>query len=170
MTRKKERQVALVLWTLYGGLSVGGLGLLAEALFVQRVPRALKLQAPRDPAPTEVKPGAARPLEALAEKRMTRVLARTAMPTAPSTPAPAAIESLLKLTGILDFGGKSPSVAVIETPQASKGYKVGDPVGETGAVVRTVADYVILEFEKKRYKLTFKGMEELPANAVGSRD
>jgi len=101
---------------------------------------------------------------------MTRTVARAVSPGPAAAAGPLPLESMVKLTGILDFGGKSPTIAVIETPQESKGYKAGDAVGETGAVVRTVTDYVVLEFARKRYKLTFKGVEELPANAVGSRD
>jgi hypothetical protein len=49
----------------------------------------------------------------------------------------------------------------------SKAYKAGDKVGETGVVIKDVKDFVIVEFEKRRFKVTFLGIQELPANVVG---
>jgi hypothetical protein len=165
--RKADRRVAATLWAIYGVLAVAGLALLAEALFVRRDPELPAFAPPSIPSPLELRHALPPPVEALANRRMTRKVAARPSQAAAIAAAPPALESLVHLTGILDFGGKSPSVAVIETPTETKGYRPGDSVGSTGALVRSVTDYVILEFEKKRYKLTFKGMEELPAKAVG---
>lgn len=166
MTRRQEHLLSRGLWTLYAVLTAGGLALLAEALFLPRPARPFELKLP----PGEAASGLALPVtrDGLVERRFTRRIAAAAAPAAPVGKAPdLSLDRLIKLTGILDFDGKKPTLAVIETPTDSKAYKAGDKVGETGVLIRDIKDYVIVEYERRRFKVTFLGIQELPANAVG---
>jgi hypothetical protein len=166
VTRTQEKRLAAGLWILYAVLAAGGLSILAQALFVPRAPRPFTLKMP---SPEEM--NALQPLPAskdgLLDRRFTRRVA-SAAPAAVGTKVQAVtIDQLIKLTGILDFGGKKPTLAVIEATGESKAYKAGDKVGETGVVVKDIKDYVLVEFEKRRFKVTFAAIQELPANSVG---
>ncbi len=44
---------------------------------------------------------------------------------------------------------------------------MGDKVGETGVLIKDIKDYIIVEFEKRRFKVNFLGVQELPTNDVG---
>ena len=166
MTRSREKVLARGFWTLYALLAVAGLGLLAQALFVPRTPRPFALKMP-----SVEEMNALRPLTAgkdgLVDRRFTRRVAGTATAAASAKPQALSLDQLIKLTGILDFGGKKPSLAVFEATGESKAYKTGDNVGETGVTVKDIKDYVIVEYEKRRFKVTFAAIQELPANSVG---
>lgn len=166
MTKAREKAVSRSLWTLYGVLAVAGLALLAEALFVPRVAAGFPLALPSEESLSVLgpRPGA---MDRLVDCRFTRRVAGPASAEAPALTAEQPLDKVIKLTGILDFGGKQPALAVIETATESKAYKAGDKVGETGIVVHTVKDYVVVEFEKRRFKVTFLGVQELAADAVG---
>lgn len=167
MTRTQEKRLSRALWTLYGILAVSGLGLLAEALLVPRPARPFELKLASAETTTVLTPLPAAK-DGLIDRRFTRRVAAVAAPAAAAAKPPDfSLERLIKLTGILDFGGKQPTLAVIETPTESKAYKAGDAVGETGVTVKDVKDYAVIEFEKRRFKVTFLGIQELPANAVG---
>jgi len=167
VTRTQERLLARGLWTLYGVLAVGGLALLAETLLVPRPPRPFELRLPTVEAATTLTPLPAAK-DGLMDRRFTRRVAAVAAAHATAAkPQEFSLDRLIKLTGILDFAGKQPTLAVIETPTESKAYKAGDKVGETGVTVKDIKDYVVIEFEKRRFKVTFLGIQELPANAVG---
>lgn len=169
MIRFREGMLVRGLWTLQAMIALGGLGLLAEALFVPRLPERFEIQMPPADDPTVLTPLPAGGRDGLIDHRFTRRIAAPAATAElpPSKVPDLTLEHLIKLTGILDFGGKQPTLAVIETPQDSKAYKAGDKVGETGVVVREVKDYVVIEYERRRYRVTFKGIQELPAAAVG---
>ncbi|HLY08741.1 MAG TPA: hypothetical protein VKW04_05460 [Planctomycetota bacterium] len=169
MIRTREAILVRGLWTLQVMLALGGLGILAETLFVPRLPGRIEIKMPPADDPTVLAPLPSGGKDGLINRRFTRRIAAQAA-TAEAPPPKAQdlpLEHLIKLTGILDFGGKQPTLAVIETPQDSKAYKAGDKVGETGVVVRDVKDYVVIEYERRRYRVTFKGIQELPAAAVG---
>jgi hypothetical protein len=74
------------------------------------------------------------------------------------------------LTGILDFDGRRPTLALIETPATNetKAYQSGDPIGETGVILREIKEGVIVEYEKQRFKVTYGAIQEIPAGAVGA--
>ena len=166
MTRSQEKHLSRALWTLYGVLAIGGLGLLTEALFVPHLPRpfVLRLASAESTTVLTLLPAAK---DGLIDRRFTRRVAAVAAPAAAAKPPDFSLDRLIKLTGILDFGGKQPTLAVIETPTDSKAYKAGDPVGETGVTIKSIKDYVIIDFEKRRFKVTFLGIQELAADAVG---
>jgi type II secretory pathway component PulC len=169
VTRRNERVLVAGLWALYGMLALGGVTLLALTLFSLRPNRSLRITADQGSESAEKASGGLPDIGGLAEKRMTRKVIQP-LPAEPPTPPPVPLESFLRLTGILDFEGRSPSIAVMETQGESKRYKAGDRVGETGAVVMAVTDCVLLEYRKRRFRMTFKGVKEVPANALGSKD
>ncbi len=166
MRTRKDRAIARGLWVLYGVLGLAGLGVLADTLF--RIPKEQTIVLP------SFQEHALRTLELgpspLAERRMTRRIAAGAAAPKPSGPVAVPLEGLIKLTGLLDFGGKQPTLAVLENPATglSKAYKAGDRIGETGIVLKDVKDYLIVEYERRRFRVTFQKIEEVPADAVGT--
>ena len=74
----------------------------------------------------------------------------------------------MKLTGVVDFGG-APE-AVIEAPpnSASKTYRTGDIIGATGARIKAIAEGIVVDYDGKTYRVTFKGVQEEPlAGPIG---
>lgn len=167
MNPAREKLLVRGLWALHATLAALGLGLFAEALFAPRPAHPFAVKLPAAEAVTELRPLGSEG-ESLAARRFTRRVAVSVPSSQAAAKAPdQSLDRLIKLTGILDFGGKKPNLAVIETPTESKAYKAGDRVGETGVVVKDVKDFVIVEFEKRRFKVTYLGIQELPADAVG---
>jgi len=166
VTGKQEKVLALGLWTLYACLAVVGLVLLAESLFVPRPSHPFELRLPSVEALSALTmlPGGK---DRLVDHRFTRRVAAVLPAETAAKPQDLPLDRLIKLTGILDFSGKQPTLAIIETPSESKAYKAGDRVGETGVLIKDVKDYVIIEFERRRFKVTFQGIQELPVNALG---
>ena len=166
MTRRGERRLATALWTLYGVLGAAGLGVLALALFLPPKPAGL----PSAPVPAVISPLVLGPGgDELASRRMTRRVAERPREAAAGPKGPAPIDQVVRLKGILDFGAGKPALAVLEMPseRKTKSFQAGDSIGTTGAVLKSVGESVIVEYEKKRWKLTYKGAQEIPAGAVG---
>lgn len=164
MTRAVEKVLTRTLWALYGVLAVAGLALLAHTLFVQPKRGPFVLKIPADAG--QGLPSLVLTQDGLADRRFTQKVAAPAA-AGPARVQTVTLDQLIKLTGILDFGGKQPTLAVIEATGESKAYKSGDQVGETGVLIKEIKDYVVVEFEKRRFKVTFAGILELPANSVG---
>jgi len=166
MTRSGEKMLKRALWTLFAFLAAAGWATLAEALFARRpiqtlaVPDLAVLQEVQD-AQVDATGGG------LVERRFTRLVVKPTQLVSSSKPVGVPLDSLIKLTGLLDFGGIKPTLAVIEAIGESKSYRAGDHVGETGVVIKDIRDYVIVEFQGKRFKMTFAAIQELPANTVG---
>lgn len=169
MTSRTELRLRAFLWFVFALLAVGGLGVLSLPMLAPQAPVPYLLPEVRQ-APVQDANG--NTVEQLAKRRMSRQLTGPAAPPAAvSIPASVPIESLIKLTGVLDFGGKQPSLAVIEMvgTNESKTFKSGDKVGETGVVIKDIKDFVIVEYDKRRFKMTFSGVQEVPANSVGAK-
>jgi hypothetical protein len=166
VTRPREKLLLRVLWTVYALSAAAGLALLTEALFVARKPRPLSITLTGAPssAQLELLPATT---STLADRRFTRRIAVAQAVQGPAKAQNTSLDHLIRLTGILDFGGKKPTLAVIEAAGESKAYKAGDRVGETGVLLREVREYIIVEFEKRQFKVTFTGIQEVPLNAVG---
>jgi hypothetical protein len=114
--------------------------------------------------------GDGRDLAALAARKMTKTLVKVVPPPPPPPPKPPAppLESLMRLTGVIDFGEPNPKEAFIETRAntQTRAYKIGDPIGTSGAIVKAIADGVTIEYDGKLWKLTPRGAELLPPEAV----
>jgi hypothetical protein len=170
MTHRAERLLVRVLWTAWGALAAGGLCGLAAALFLSRPPREL----PRVPELVLAGAGSSGradgAIEALAAKRMSKHVAVEApreLPKGPSGPVP--LDSIIRLRGIMNFGEKAPAVAVLELPgeQKTRSFQAGDTISKTGAVLKAVGETVVVEYDRRRWKLTYKGAQELPAATLG---
>ncbi len=166
MTFRGERHLILGLWTGWAVLGAAGLGLLAFALFSNRALRplpklpgiGLAVEAPRGNPD----------VEALAGKRMSKGVAERSV-NLPKASGPAPIDSVLRLKGVMDFGKARPAEAVVELLSERKtgSFLAGDKLGQSGAVLKAVGETVVVEYERRRWKLTYKGAQELPAAAVG---
>jgi len=169
VTVRGERILVRSLWTAFGLFGAAGLGVLAYALFTPRpilpppaIPEiAVRPEPLRAPDPS---------IEALARLRMSRRLEEGPREptTGPSGPVP--IDSILRLKGVLDFGGKQPSLAVIELAgeRKTRAYQAGDKIGGSGAILHEVGDQVVVEYDRRRYRLTYKGAKDL-GSPVGDR-
>ena len=169
MRPPREGEVRRLLWSLHGALALGGLLLLAHALFVRRPARpnggiALEPPGPRESLPTPLAPG----VEKLAGTRLTHRLPK---PKAAPLPGRPPLESMVKLTGIMDHGPEEPAVALLELAQTheTKGLKIGDPIGETTAIIRDIGNGVTIEYDHRAWRLTFRGAEVLPDFPPGDR-
>ncbi|HEX7900578.1 MAG TPA: hypothetical protein VF950_22625 [Planctomycetota bacterium] len=153
-------------------LGIAGLGLLAWALFSSR-PRHPLPSVPTDLVLTPVGAGyRVNPtVEALAGRRMSKGIAELPREASKAAAGPAPIDSLIRLKGILDYGASKPAVAVFELPAERKtmSFQAGDKIGGTGAVLREVGETVVVEYERRRWKLTYKGAQELPATVGDNR-
>jgi len=166
VTARGERRLGTALWTLYGILGAAGLAVLALALFIPPKPA----EFPRPPAPAPVLSISAGGGNELASRLLTRRVAAPPKDDAVAGPkGPAPIDQVVRLKGVLDFGAAKPAVAVLELPgeRKTKSFQAGDKIGTTGAVLRTVGESVIVDYEKRRWKLTYKGAQEIPGGAVG---
>jgi hypothetical protein len=167
VTFRGERRLVASLWAAWAVAGVAGLGLLAFALFSSRPLRTLpKLP---DLAPGVEVPKGRPEVEALAGKRMSKGVAERSpeLPKAAAGPAP--IDAVIRLKGVMDFGPTRGAMAVLELPgeNKTKSFQAGDKIGQTGAVLKAVGETVVVEYERRRWKLTYKGALELPAAAVG---
>ncbi len=172
MTYRGERRLVRAFWAAWAVLGAAGLGLLAFALFSSGSSRPLpaipdNLLRGEDAAGLKAKPD----LEALAGKRMSKGMAERPRPAAKPVAAagPAPIDSLIRLKGVMDFGPKQGAIAVLELPaeQKTKSFQAGDAIGQTGAVLKVVGEAVVVEYDQRRWKLTYKGAQELPAAPLG---
>jgi len=168
VTVRGERRLVTVLWSAWAVLGVAGLATLAFALFSNRAPRSFK-KGPAELALAKsfelVKPE----VEALAGKRMSKAVPERARAAPRASAGPAPIDSVIRLKGVMDFGKDKGAVAVLELPaeRKTRSFQPGDTIGQTGAVLKAVGETVVVEYESRRWKLTYKGAQELPADPVG---
>jgi hypothetical protein len=170
LTYRGERRLVRTLWGAWVVLGAAGLGVLAFALFSSRAPRPFpKVASEVNLAPTVGGPRVNPDVETLAAKRMSKAVAERPRDLPKAAAGPAPIDSLIRLKGVMDFGPPQGSVAVLELPaeQKTRSFQPGDKIGETGAVLKTVGETVVVEYDKRRWKLTYKGAQELPADPVG---
>ena len=165
MSRGRGRVLDRALWASAALLGVAALGI-AALLFVPRKP--LSLPSARLEASKKEAQAPSPDVEILAGTRMSRAVIRSKA-SAPARAQAAPLESLVRLTAVFDFEGKSPALAVVEILQTSesKTVKAGDRIGETGALVREILESVLVEYAGKVYKLTFAGVQEVPNRALG---
>ena len=170
MTNRGERRLVRSLWAAWAVLGAAGLGVLALALFTTRPARPLpKVPAGLVLARADAGPRLAGDVEGLAGKRMSKAVAERPREAAKGPAGPSPIDAVVRLKGVMDFGPKQGAVAVLELPgeQKTKSFQAGDKIGRTGAVLKAVGETVVVEYDGRRWKLTYKGAQELPAAAVG---
>jgi hypothetical protein len=157
MTPQVERLWRILLWGGTALLGVGSLSLVVFATFYPRPPRPLPAVS------VAAVPGApklsAKEIETFARKLMSRSIVKPAPPPPPKPVLPP-LDMVVRLSGIIDYGPDSPREAFIEIRQTSqtKSYRVGDPLPAIGAVVKGIADGVVMEYDGKLWKLTDRGV------------
>ncbi len=167
MTPRGERLVRTSLWAGTGILILAAAGIAGIALWRPRPPRPL-------PAPVvQGSPGgpgiSAQDLEAFARKKMSRTIVKAAPPPPPKPVVPS-LDTVIRLSGIIDYGPDSPREAFIEIRQNSqtKSYRVGDSLPSIGAVIKGIADGVLVEYDGALWKLTDRGVTPAPISPVTS--
>jgi type II secretory pathway component PulC len=148
-----------------GLLASGALGLAGMTFLRPPAPRPLEELASQAVKPP---PKLSRPeLEAFAHKPMSRVITKAALPPPPKPVVPP-LDLVIRLSGIIDYGTGSPREAFIEIRSTSqtKAYKLGDSVPNVGAVVKSISDAVVLEYDGQLWKLTDRGVQALPNDPI----
>lgn len=172
MSPRRERRVRTVLWCLAGTLLVGAVGLSARALVFR--PRLREPALGGAPTVGKKEGGglSAEEVAVFARKKMSRAIVKPppAPPPPPPKPQVPPLDTLVRLSGITAFRNGQAPEALIESRRENqtRSYKVGDAIGTSGAVVREIADVVQVEYDGRRWKLGFSGVEALPAAPVGA--
>lgn len=165
MTPRTERRVRLGLWMGAGLLASGALGLAGITFCRPPMPRPLEGDVSPTPQPAPKLTPAE--LEAFARKPMSRVITKAAPPVPPKPVVPP-LDLVIRLSGIIDYGAGNPREAFIEIRSTSqtKSYKSGDSLPSVGAVVKSISDAVVLQYDGQLWKLTDRGVQALPNDPV----
>ena len=83
-------------------------------------------------------------------------------PAPPPRSAAPPLDSIVRLAGIADFGDSHQAMIEILSGGETKGYQVGDILGQIPATVRSINEEVTVEYDGKIWKLTYGGARELP--------
>jgi hypothetical protein len=172
---RRERAWARAIWSGATLLELGALALVSQAILVRRNPRTAVDDPVPAATPAVTEDGRrSQALAILAEKRMSKAIAKP--PAVVSAPPPRpALATLVRLSGIVDYGPKAPSQAIIEFLPGgqSKSYKHGDWIANSGARVARISDAVLLDYDGKLWILGFTGVEEsteAPVMRTGSEE
>ena len=106
-------------------------------------------------------------IHTLAGRKISRKIVKKVVPPPPPPPKPPAppLEKLIKLSGVMDFGGGNPPEAIIETLQnrKTKNYKDGDRLTPVPATIESIGgDVVVVVYDEKKWKVTYAGAELIP--------
>ena len=170
MSPKGERVWTRSLWAVSLLLEAGALFLISQALLAKESPMPALEEAPYEAQGTGTQADArTQELLALAKKRMTQAIPPPSAPRAVPLPKPP-LETLLRLSGIVDRGEKAVSEAIIEFVPGgqSKSYKPGDLIATSGARVARITDSVLVEYDGKTWILAFTGVEEVDPSAAAN--
>lgn len=171
MTPRAERRVRRGIISCAVLFGLGAAGFSVDAFLLPQKTRPVVLEDASSLPNGTPDNGDSRDLAALARQKMTKTIVKVVPPPPPPPPKPPAppLDSLVRLTGVIDFGDQVPKEAFIETRQntQTRAYKPGDTIGNSGAMVKTIGDYVIVEYDGKLWKLTPRSAELLSADPVG---
>jgi len=168
MTPRAERRTRMAISTFALALLLGSLALGGFSLLYPLQPRPLP-QVERS-AEKKLSGMTAPELDAFARKRISRAIVKQAPPPPPKPVLPP-LDSLVRLSGIMDYGPESAREAFIEARSNSqtKSYRVGDVLAASGAQVKAITDGVVLEYDGKLWKLTDRGAVALPGEPVSGK-
>ncbi len=168
MSPRGERVWSRSLWAAALLLEAGALFLISRALLAKESPMPAFEESLSPTQGTGAPPDARmQDALALAKKRMTKAIPPPSAPRAAPPPKPP-LETLLRLSGIVDRGEKAVSEAIIEFVPGgqSKSYKPGDLIATSGARVARITDSVLVEYDGKHWILAFTGVEEVDPSAA----
>ena len=165
MTPRVERRVRFGVWMGAGLLATGAFGLAGMTFFRPSPPRPMEVDvSPSVKAVPKLNPAE---VEAFARKSMSRAISKAA-PPAPPKPVVPPLDLVIRLSGIIDYGAGGPREAFIEirSTNQTKSYKPGDSLPTVGAVVKSISDAVVLEYDGQLWKMTDRGIQALPNDPV----
>ena len=170
MTPGAERRVRSALFSVAGALFAGAIGLGVWPVLRPPAPRPLsepgRSASPAKPSYTPEE------LEMVARKKMSRAIVKVA-PPAPPKPVVPPLDLVVRLSGIIDYGPDSPREAFIEirASNQTRAYKPGDALPGIGAVVKGIADGVLVEYDGRLWKLTDRGAQSVadPVTSSGGK-
>jgi hypothetical protein len=171
MSGRRGRRAETMLLAGTAILLAVGSAFLADALFSRRKPAGYAIEDYRIARPDGNSPGApGAKIERLAKTPMSKTAAK-ASPSAPPRATLPDLGTLVRLVGITEFRKGAAKEAIIENLRLreAKSYQVGQKVENIGAEVRKITDTVILRYDEKLWILSFEGIREAPADALGSR-
>jgi hypothetical protein len=98
---------------------------------------------------------------------MSRAIVKAAPPP-PAKPVVPPLDMVVRLSGIMDYGPQNPREAFIEVRSSGQttAYRPGDAVAPVGAIVKSISDGVVIEYDGKIWKLTDRGAAPVPADPV----
>jgi len=165
VTPRGERLVRRGLWAGAGLFASGAFGLLGVTFLGPTGPRPLEGDPPAARAESpSITPSE---IDEFARKSPSRTIVKAPPPTPPKPVLPA-LDAVLRLSGIIDYGGTVAREAFIElrSTGVTKPYHAGDAVPNVGAVVREVTDVVLLEYDGQLWRLTDHGAEPAPKDPL----
>ena len=166
MMPRLERRVRRILWAASLLMGLGALGLGLAVVAYPPTPRPLPAQPAVLPDVSSL-PSKAE-LDAFAQRKMSRGIVKVVQPSPPKPAAPA-LDTLVRLSGIMDYGPNSPREAFLEVRSSSqtKGYRAGDSLAAHGILVKSITEGVVVEYDGKLWMLTDKGAQVLPPVPAG---
>ena len=166
MTPRGELSLGRLLWSGAVLLGLSAASLTTKTALFPDGPRPIDLGAHVMPGPegsgdAEI----AADVQKLARRKMSRKIVKIVVPPPPPPPKRPAppLDKLVRLAGVMDFGGGEKPEAIIETKQTrkTKNYKVGDKLTPVPATIEEISEGVILAYDGKRWKLTYGGVVEI---------
>jgi type II secretory pathway component PulC len=151
-------------------IAVAACALFAHAIFAPRQQRDFSsLAQGADPTPAAPKTDAgARDVEILAGKKMSRTIVKPP-PAPPPRPAAPALNTLIRLSGVIDMGGVKEAILEVKKTRQSRGYREGAAIEDTGAVVKKIHDSVLIDYDGRTFRLSASGeVEEIKTDPGGS--
>jgi type II secretory pathway component PulC len=163
--------LAVVVGALAAIVLVAAVSIFAHALLTQHQPRDFNaLSQGADPTPTAGPRADAgsRDLDALAKQKMTRTIVK-APPAPPPKPAAPALNTLIRLTGVMDLGSTKEAIIEIKKSKQSKSYREGAAIEDTGATIKNIQNSVLIDYDSKTFRLSVGGeIEEVKTDPGGS--
>jgi type II secretory pathway component PulC len=171
VNRKTARRLSLLIGALAAIILIAAAALFAHALLSPRQPRDFStLSQGADPTPTAgMKSDATdRDMDSLAKRKMTRTIVK-APPAPPPKPAAPALNTLIRLTGVMDIGGTKEAIIEIKKSKQSKSYRDGAAIEDTGAIIKNIQNSVLIDYDGKTFRLSVGGeIEEVKTDPGGS--
>lgn len=164
-----ERRARAALGGLSGVFLLGAAGLTLRALGFP--PPSESFAVPEFPPAAKVESASTRDLDLLGAKRLWRAVPKAAPPAPPPPPKPPAapLETLLRLSGIMDYGPKAPPEAFLENRATgqTRAYRAGDTIAPLPAVLRGIdKERVLVEYDGKLWSLSDRGAREAASGAA----
>ncbi|MBI3828867.1 MAG: hypothetical protein HY291_05090 [Planctomycetes bacterium] len=169
MTRGMEALLRNLILAAAGLLLLAGIGLAAWAFTEnEEPPQSLEPKA-ATAGKTSPELAPANPqLDQLARAKMTRTVTPKAATTAKA--AAPALDSLIRIKGIMDYGDPKSNEAIIEDVKSGRAqsYRAGDRLQGVDAVVTQVDSGVSIQYDGKTVRMEVRGNEQSEGKPMAS--